>query len=68
VNEQATAYGLAAYKSSDGTVSVYVTRRSRVRLGQLELVPYPASGTFGYRKVADLDVPKTFTLPDGATW
>ncbi|GAQ89699.1 3-phytase, partial [Klebsormidium nitens] len=68
VNVQATCYGVAAYKKADGTVVVYCTRRSRVRLGQLELVPFPATGTFGYRKVADLDVPSVFALPDGTTW
>ncbi|KOU62415.1 hydrolase [Streptomyces sp. MMG1533] len=68
INDQRTAYGLAAWKDrSTGRTYALVSRRERTRLALLELVP-AANGTVGYRKVRTLDLPSSFRLPDGTTW
>ncbi|WP_327581061.1 phytase [Nonomuraea sp. NBC_00507] len=43
------------------------SRRHETRLGLLELVAAPG-GKVTYRKVRTLDLPSSFTLPDGSTW
>ncbi|GII61908.1 hydrolase [Sphaerisporangium krabiense] len=66
VDEAATAYGLAAWKDATGTYAL-VSRRHRTSLGLVRLEPRPG-GTVGYRLVRTLDLPASFTLPDGSAW
>ncbi|MEV6651869.1 phytase [Streptomyces sp. NPDC051219] len=68
VNEQRTAYGLAAW-TDRGTNRSYalVSRRNETRVGLLELT-VNTSGTVGYRKVRTLDLPASFRLPNGDRW
>ncbi|KUM79182.1 phytase [Streptomyces curacoi] len=65
VDDQRTAYGLAAF-SDDDEAYVVVSRRSetRVRLLRLE----DRGGRIGYRTEDTLDLPASFTLPDGTDW
>ncbi|MBT2423301.1 phytase [Streptomyces sp. ISL-22] len=65
VDDQRTAYGLAAF-SDDDEAYVVVSRRSetRVRLLRLE----DRGGRVGYRTEDTLDLPASFTLPDGTDW
>lgn len=61
VNDQATAYGLAAYGNY-----VVVSRRSRPTIGLFRLIA--TGGGVSYRRVDTLDFPSSFQLPDGSTW
>ncbi|WP_435281690.1 phytase [Streptomyces koelreuteriae] len=65
VDDQRTAYGLAAFSDDDHAYAV-VSRRSetRVRLLQLE----DRDGRVGYKAEDTLDLPRSFTLPDGGKW
>ncbi|MGW6737043.1 phytase [Streptomyces sp. NPDC055013] len=65
VDDQRTAYGLAAF-SDDDNAYVVVSRRSetRVRLLQLE----DRGGRVGYKAEDTLDLPGSFTLPNGRSW
>lgn len=65
VDDQRTAYGLAAF-SDDDNAYVAVSRRSetRVRLLQLE----DRDGRVGYKAEDTLDLPGSFTLPNGKSW
>ncbi|MFJ8533963.1 phytase [Streptomyces sp. NPDC093591] len=65
VDDQRTAYGLAAF-SDDDNAYVAVSRRSetRVRLLQLE----DRDGRVGYKTEDTLDLPASFTLPNGTSW
>jgi 3-phytase len=65
VNEQATAYGVAAWVD-DRSRSAYVvtSRRSRTELALLKLVPAP--GGVGYEEVDTLALPSTFAVPGGS--
>ncbi|WP_217214294.1 phytase [Streptomyces sp. AC550_RSS872] len=65
VDDQRTAYGLAAF-SDDDNAYVAVSRRSetRVRLLQLE----DRGGRVGYKTEDTLDLPGSFTLPNGKSW
>ncbi|MFE0737023.1 phytase [Streptomyces sp. NPDC058855] len=65
VDEQRTAYGLAAY-ADDGDAYVVVSQRERTRLRLLELED--RNGRVGYRLKDTLDLPDTFTLPNGTSW
>jgi 3-phytase len=67
INEQATAYGLASWKDSDGASYVALSRRHTTRIGTVRLEA-TAAGTVTYRHVRDLDLPASFTLPGGGTW
>ncbi|RCG32310.1 hydrolase [Sphaerisporangium album] len=66
VDEAATVYGLAAWKDATGTYAL-VSRRHRTALGLLQLLPKPG-GKVGYRLVRTLELPASFTLPNGGTW
>jgi len=66
VQDQRTAYGLAATKIKGRTV-VAVTRRSETRVGFLALVP-DGHGKITYRSIGTVDLPSTFKLSDGSTW
>ncbi|MBA2950570.1 phytase [Streptomyces himalayensis] len=65
VDEQRTAYGLAAYVE-DGDVYVVVSRRSETRLKLLKLTT--SNGKVGYTTEDTLDMPGSFTLPNGQQW
>lgn len=68
MNEQATVYGLAAWKDpATGRSYAAVSRRHRTRLALLELRP-TATGKAGYRTLRTLDLPSSFRLPDGTDW
>ncbi|MBN6052884.1 phytase [Nonomuraea sp. RK-328] len=66
VNDAETAYGLAAWKDSTGTYAL-VSRRHKTSIALVRLLP-GAGGTVGYRLVRTLDLPASFTLPDGRSW
>ncbi|CAM5464444.1 phytase [Streptomyces narbonensis] len=65
VDEQRTAYGLAAYRDDDEAY-VVVSRREETSLRLLELED--RGGRVGYRTEDTLDLPASFTLPDGTSW
>lgn len=65
VDEQHTTYGLAAYSDGDDAY-VVVSRREETSLRLLELVD--RGGRVGYRTEDTLDLPASFTLPDGTSW
>ncbi|MEV4256458.1 phytase [Spirillospora sp. NPDC049652] len=67
VNEQRTAYGLAAWKGGDGVPYVAVSRRNTTRVGLFRLVA-TAAGKVGYAPVRNVDLPASFALPNGGTW
>lgn len=68
VNDQATAYGLAAWVDErTGTPYVVTSRRSRSRLALLKLVPAPG-GKVTTKLIDTIDAPTSFTLPSGGTW
>ncbi len=68
VNEQRTAYGLAAYTDRrSGRSYAVTTRRHATALALAELLPN-ASGKVGYRTVRTTSLPSSFTLPNGRSW
>ncbi len=68
VDEQRTAYGLAAGRDPrTGVRWVAVTRRHETRVALLRLVDRP-DGTVGTAPVATVDLPARFRLPDGSSW
>ena len=67
VDDQETAYGLAAGLTADGTAQVLTTRRHTTEFAVLELVP-AADGTIGYHQVSRQALPSSFTVPGGSTW
>ncbi|MFE9774823.1 phytase [Streptomyces sp. NPDC005931] len=65
VDEQRTAYGLAAYTDDDDAyVTVSQRSETRVRLLRLE----DRGGRVGYRTEDTLALPSSFRLPNGTTW
>jgi len=67
VDEQATAYGLAAGRTADGGAVVLTTRRHSTDFATLELVAAP-DGRIGYRVDSRSALPTSFPLPGGGTW
>jgi 3-phytase len=68
INDQRTAYGLATWTDrASGRSYALVSRRETTSVALLELLP-TRSGTVGYRKLRTIDLPSTFTLPDGTSW
>ncbi|MEU8525548.1 MULTISPECIES: phytase [Streptomyces] len=65
VNDQRTSYGLAAF-SDDDDAYVVVSQREETRLRLLQLED--RGGRVGYRTDDTLDLPATFTLPNGKAW
>ncbi|MFD8828038.1 phytase [Streptomyces sp. NPDC059605] len=65
VDEQHTAYGLAAFSDGDDAY-VVASQREEARLRLLELED--RGGRVGYRTEDTLDLPASFTLPDGTGW
>jgi 3-phytase len=67
VDEQATAYGLAAWRGYDGHAYAVVSRRNTSTLALVRFVA-DRRGTVSYQRVRTLEMPSSFTLPDGSTW
>jgi 3-phytase len=67
VNEQRTAYGIAATALPHGGAYVFASRRSTTQVGGFVLVP-TRDGRVTYRKVYDVALPNEFELPNGAVW
>ncbi|MGW3959828.1 phytase [Amycolatopsis sp. NPDC005003] len=68
VDEQRTAYGLAAGRDPrTGVRWVAVTRRHETRVALLRLVDRP-DGSVATAPIATVDLPSEFRLPDGTTW
>ncbi|MER7571630.1 phytase [Streptomyces sp. NPDC126514] len=68
INDQRTAYGLATWTDrASGRSYALVSRRETTSVALLELLP-TRSGTVGYRKLRTIDLPSSFTLPDGTSW
>ncbi|MFD7969741.1 phytase [Streptomyces clavifer] len=68
INDQRTAYGLAAWQDRrTGRSYALVSRRNTTDLALLELRP-TAAGTVGYEKVRTLSLPSSFRLPNGGAW
>ncbi|MFE9906727.1 phytase [Streptomyces clavifer] len=68
INDQRTAYGLAAWQDRrTGRSYALVSRRNTTDLALLELRP-TAAGTVGYEKVRTLSLPSSFRLPNGGSW
>ncbi|MGW5746911.1 phytase [Amycolatopsis sp. NPDC003861] len=68
VDEQRTAYGLAAGRDPrTGVRWVAVTRRHETRVALLRLVDRPG-GTVGTAPIDTVDLPARFRLPDGTSW
>ncbi|GAA4081042.1 phytase [Nonomuraea soli] len=65
VNEAETGYGVAAWQDRTGTYAL-VSRRHDTRLGLFKLIV--SGGKVSYRRVRTLDLPASFTMPDGTTW
>lgn len=66
VNDAETAYGLTTWKDSTGTYAL-VSRRHKTSIGLVKLLAKPG-GKVGYQLVRTLDLPNSFTLPNGQTW
>ncbi|MEV4284428.1 phytase [Nonomuraea bangladeshensis] len=66
VNDGETAYGLGAWKDSTGTYAL-VSRRHKTSIGLVKLLAKPG-GKVGYQLVRTLDLPASFTLPNGQSW
>ncbi|MED7951129.1 phytase [Streptomyces sp. BE20] len=68
INDQKTAYGLAAWTDRNtGRSYAVVSQRNRTRLALLELIATP-NGTVDYRQVRTIDLPSSFRLPNGTSW
>ncbi|MDF3147128.1 MULTISPECIES: phytase [unclassified Streptomyces] len=65
VDDQRTAYGLAAFSDDDHAYAV-VSRRSETRVRLLRLEDH--DGRVGYKTKDTLDLPASFTLPNGSSW
>jgi 3-phytase len=66
VNDAETAYGLTTWKDSTGTYAL-VSRRHKTSLGLVKLLAKPG-GKVGYQLIRTLDLPASFTLPNGQNW
>lgn len=66
VDEQATAYGLAVWQPGDGETYAVVTQADTTTVGVFRLVE--ADGRIGYEPAGSIDLPTTFSLPDGSSW
>jgi 3-phytase len=63
-----TTYGITAWRNPDtGAAEVFVTQENSTTIAKLVLTD-AGSGKVGYQKVASVNLPSTFTLPDGTTW
>ncbi|MEV7396680.1 phytase [Aeromicrobium sp. NPDC092404] len=65
VNDQETIYGLTTFQER-GTTYVVGTRRHRTDVGLFKL--RAVDGRVTYTKVDTLELPSSFTLPNGTTW
>ncbi|MFD3513518.1 phytase [Streptomyces sp. NPDC058657] len=65
VDDQRTAYGLSAF-TDDDRAYVVASQREETRMRLLELED--RDGRVGYRTKDTLDLPGSFTLPNGTKW
>ncbi|MEV0585307.1 phytase [Nonomuraea sp. NPDC050310] len=66
VNDQETGYGLALWKDATGTYAL-VSRRHKTSVALFKLQA-TAGGKVGYQHVRSIDLPASFTLPNGTSW
>jgi 3-phytase len=66
VNDQTTAYGLAAWTDRRGRAFVVTSQRESDRLALLRVVPTAAG--FTYERVDTLTLPSSFELPGAGVW
>ncbi|MET0134468.1 MAG: phytase [Kibdelosporangium sp.] len=67
VDEQSTAYGLAAwYDRTDRATYVLTSRRSATEIALLRVEP--RHGNYSYRVIRQLALPSQFELPNGTNW
>ena len=63
-----TTYGLTAWRNPDtGVGEVFVTQENSTTIAKLALTD-AGSGKVGYQKVASINLPSTFALPNGTSW
>ncbi|AXK36391.1 hydrolase [Streptomyces armeniacus] len=68
VNEESTAYGLATFTdAATGRSYALVSQNATTAIALLELTA-TANGTVTYRHVRTVELPGTFTMPDGTAW
>ena len=65
VNEQATVYGVSTWTTPEGTF-VFTSQRHETWVAMLRLMA--VDGKVGYEPVGKLQLPASFTLPDGTSW
>jgi 3-phytase len=66
VEEEHTAYGVAAWQPGDGSAYAVITQEGTTRIATARIVA--TGGQLGYTDVSHLDLPGSFPLPDGTTW
>ena len=67
VNQESTAYGLAVWRRNRRDARALVSRRNGTALAMMRLRATDA-GQVTYERVAQVELPSSFTLPDGTTW
>jgi 3-phytase len=66
VDEEHTAYGVTVWQPRRGPASVVVTQEGGTTLAMVTLAT--RGDTVGYSDIKHLEMPDTFTLPDGTSW
>jgi 3-phytase len=66
-DDEISAYGIAAWKTSSGDAFVAVSQRHRTVIALLRLVAAPG-GTVGFDRVDTIELPASFSLGGGASW
>src|SRR5262245_47536445 len=66
-DDDISAYGIAAWKTSGGQALVAISQRHRTAIVLLRLVAGPG-GTVGFERLDSLELPSTFRLPQGRSW
>lgn len=66
VDEEHTAYGVAAWQPGDGSTYAVITQEGTTRIATARIAE--TGGKLGYRDVSYLDLPGSFPLPNGTTW
>ena len=66
VDEEHTAYGVAAWQPGDGSTYAVVTQEGATTIATVRIVEQ--DDTLAYTDVEHLELPGSFPLPDGTTW
>jgi 3-phytase len=66
-DDEISAYGIAAWKTSAGDAFVAVSQRHRTVIALLRLVAGPG-GAVGFERVDTIELPSTFSLGGGGSW